>query len=157
MAFFIYISGRHNISILMTRSIGDKFGPRSCICLPEISSYTVPEVRTRIYDILLHILSCNILHQIRFIQFKWQTRNMICLTLIISAVSLTLYFSHTVRTGHARTIYHCIWWILGCGLCRERTMYGPFESISRCETICIPLSSESIEKKRKKWNENWWY
>jgi serine/threonine protein phosphatase PrpC len=34
--------GRHNISILMTRSVGDRYGPRCCIALPEISAYTVP-------------------------------------------------------------------------------------------------------------------
>ncbi len=37
-AFF----GRHNISIMMTRSIGDRYGPRGCVAVPEISAYTVP-------------------------------------------------------------------------------------------------------------------
>jgi serine/threonine protein phosphatase PrpC len=30
------------MSIMMTRSVGDRYGPRSCIALPEISAYTVP-------------------------------------------------------------------------------------------------------------------
>jgi hypothetical protein len=34
--------GRHNISIMMSRSLGDKFGPRSCIATPEISACTIP-------------------------------------------------------------------------------------------------------------------
>ena len=34
--------GRQNVSIMMTRSIGDKIGPRSCVSFPEISSVTVP-------------------------------------------------------------------------------------------------------------------
>jgi hypothetical protein len=38
------LTGRHNISIMMTRSMGDRYGPRSCISLPEISAYTVPAV-----------------------------------------------------------------------------------------------------------------
>ena len=36
------LCGRHNISMMMTRSIGDIFGPRSCIETPDISSFTVP-------------------------------------------------------------------------------------------------------------------
>ncbi len=34
--------GRHNISIMMTRSMGDRYGPRSCVPMPEISATTVP-------------------------------------------------------------------------------------------------------------------
>ena len=34
--------GRRNVSIMMTRSIGDKIGPRSCVAFPEISSVTIP-------------------------------------------------------------------------------------------------------------------
>jgi len=34
--------GRHNISIMMTRSLGDRYGPRSCVATPEVSAYTVP-------------------------------------------------------------------------------------------------------------------
>lgn len=36
------VCGRHNISMMMTRSIGDVLGPRSCVETPEISSFTVP-------------------------------------------------------------------------------------------------------------------
>ena len=36
------LCGRHNVSITMTRSIGDKYGPRSCIGIPEISCTTIP-------------------------------------------------------------------------------------------------------------------
>ena len=36
------VCGRHNISMMMTRSIGDILGPRSCIETPEISSFVVP-------------------------------------------------------------------------------------------------------------------
>ena len=34
---------RFNSSIMMTRSIGDLYGPRSCVCVPEISAYSVPD------------------------------------------------------------------------------------------------------------------
>lgn len=37
------IFGRFNVSIMMTRSIGDKFGPRSCIAVPEIATINVPK------------------------------------------------------------------------------------------------------------------
>jgi len=37
--------GRKNVSIMMTRSIGDKIGPRSCVAFPEISAVTVPAGR----------------------------------------------------------------------------------------------------------------
>eukprot|EP00597_Dinobryon_sp_UTEXLB2267_P004620 CAMPEP_0170067132 /NCGR_PEP_ID=MMETSP0019_2-20121128/6598_1 /TAXON_ID=98059 /ORGANISM="Dinobryon sp., Strain UTEXLB2267" /LENGTH=778 /DNA_ID=CAMNT_0010274453 /DNA_START=68 /DNA_END=2404 /DNA_ORIENTATION=+ len=33
--------GRYNFSLLMTRSIGDKLGPRGCVPLPEITAVTV--------------------------------------------------------------------------------------------------------------------
>ena len=38
LAFF----SRYNRSILMTRSIGDFYGPRSCIAMPDLTSITVP-------------------------------------------------------------------------------------------------------------------
>jgi hypothetical protein len=34
---------KFNNSILMTRSIGDLYGPRSCVCVPEISACSVPD------------------------------------------------------------------------------------------------------------------
>ena len=34
---------RFNTSILMTRSIGDRFGPRRCLPIPEISAITIPD------------------------------------------------------------------------------------------------------------------
>jgi len=34
--------GRQNVSIMMTRSMGDKVGPRSCVAFPEIAAVTVP-------------------------------------------------------------------------------------------------------------------
>eukprot|EP00981_Chlorochromonas_danica_P014437 scaffold8013_cov187-Ochromonas_danica.AAC.2 len=34
--------GRYNHSLLMTRSIGDRFGPRGCLHLPEITSLVIP-------------------------------------------------------------------------------------------------------------------
>lgn len=34
--------GRYDFSINMTRSIGDKYGPRSCIATPEVSALTLP-------------------------------------------------------------------------------------------------------------------
>ena len=39
------IFGRFNVSIMMTRSIGDKFGPRSCIAVPEIAAKVIPRRR----------------------------------------------------------------------------------------------------------------
>jgi hypothetical protein len=33
---------RFNRSILMTRSVGDRFGPRNCISIPEITALNVP-------------------------------------------------------------------------------------------------------------------
>ena len=36
------IFGRFNLSIMMTRSIGDEFGPRSCVAIPETSATLVP-------------------------------------------------------------------------------------------------------------------
>ena len=42
------LCGRHNLSIMMTRSIGDKYGPRSCVAIPDISAFTLPsEQHTR--------------------------------------------------------------------------------------------------------------
>lgn len=35
------VMGRFGISLNMTRSIGDRYGPRSCICQPDISACTV--------------------------------------------------------------------------------------------------------------------
>lgn len=36
-----FLFGRYNLSAMMTRTIGDKYGPRSCIPLPDISSITI--------------------------------------------------------------------------------------------------------------------
>ena len=42
------LCGRHNLSIMMTRSIGDKYGPRSCVAVPDICAFTLPsEQHTR--------------------------------------------------------------------------------------------------------------
>jgi len=35
------IFGRFNVSIMMSRSIGDRLGPRSCVCTPEVSAITI--------------------------------------------------------------------------------------------------------------------
>lgn len=35
------VFGRHGVSIMMTRSLGDKFGPRSCVSIPEVAYATV--------------------------------------------------------------------------------------------------------------------
>lgn len=35
------LCSRQNISIMMTRSVGDRYGPRSCVPIPEVSSYTI--------------------------------------------------------------------------------------------------------------------
>jgi len=39
----IAVFGRYNVSLCMTRSIGDRHGPRGCIPVPDITGYTVPE------------------------------------------------------------------------------------------------------------------
>lgn len=35
------VFGRYNLSAMMTRTLGDKYGPRSCIPLPDISAITL--------------------------------------------------------------------------------------------------------------------
>lgn len=37
------VFSRFNNSIVMTRSVGDLYGPRSCVCVPEVSAYSVPD------------------------------------------------------------------------------------------------------------------
>lgn len=36
------VFGRYGTSLTMTRSIGDKYGPRSCVAVPDISATTIP-------------------------------------------------------------------------------------------------------------------
>lgn len=36
------ICSRYNISLTMTRSIGDRYGPRCCVATPDISAVTIP-------------------------------------------------------------------------------------------------------------------
>jgi len=36
------IFSRYNVSIMMTRSLGDRYGPRSCVGIPDIKSLTIP-------------------------------------------------------------------------------------------------------------------
>mmetsp|Transcript_1998 Transcript_1998/g.2079 ORF Transcript_1998/g.2079 Transcript_1998/m.2079 type:complete len:389 (-) Transcript_1998:494-1660(-) len=36
------VHGRNGISLTMTRSIGDKYGPRSCVWVPDVSAVTIP-------------------------------------------------------------------------------------------------------------------
>eukprot|EP00607_Mallomonas_marina_P007995 CAMPEP_0182417266 /NCGR_PEP_ID=MMETSP1167-20130531/1693_1 /TAXON_ID=2988 /ORGANISM="Mallomonas Sp, Strain CCMP3275" /LENGTH=416 /DNA_ID=CAMNT_0024590685 /DNA_START=49 /DNA_END=1296 /DNA_ORIENTATION=- len=36
------VFGRYGVSLCMTRSIGDRYGPRSCIAVPDISAVTIP-------------------------------------------------------------------------------------------------------------------
>eukprot|EP01041_Mallomonas_annulata_P001062 gene1062-2080_t len=38
----IAVFGRYGISLTMTRSIGDRYGPRSCFPVPDISATTIP-------------------------------------------------------------------------------------------------------------------
>lgn len=36
------VKSRYNVSLMMTRSLGDKLGPRSCVPIPEITKFEVP-------------------------------------------------------------------------------------------------------------------
>lgn len=36
------VHSRYNVSLTMTRSVGDRWGPRSCIAVPDITSTTIP-------------------------------------------------------------------------------------------------------------------
>ena len=37
------VFGRYNMSINMTRSIGDRFGPRSVVAVPDVTAITIPK------------------------------------------------------------------------------------------------------------------
>ena len=39
---YIALFSRHNVSITMTRSIGDRHAARTCVCTPEVTKFILP-------------------------------------------------------------------------------------------------------------------
>ena len=128
LTLMLIVTGRHNISILMTRSMGDRYGPRSSISLPEISSYTIPVV-----GLLYHSSLFSLVYYLQF-TFVYFTS--------IHFKFILLYFIFFV--GNACTVCVSIGWILGCGISRISKGYGAHRTSQRSEEFCRSVSSEGI-------------